>query len=221
MNVQIKTVFGEMSFDMTQENVLILINQAISYANGDRNNVAAPVTKDTELAQPRAVAHISYEHQAEDKPAHALAVKNAPQSRVETMFGNRSAWNMPAAGKGNAERPDGQEGYKGFLYVRCENCGEVKGYNGRQPQTYFQCKCGHRTELRNLRPAHVYCKCGRSFTYKTNIETDFTMNCMACGSPVDLELGAKGTAFVTIGQKFGGGVKTNDKPVSARKPYYL
>lgn len=206
MNVQIKTAFGKMFFDMTQDSALALINQATIYANGDNNNVAAPVGKAAEPARPRT-----------DDPIK----KDAPRSRAETMFGDRNKWDMPAVGKGNAERPDGQEAYKGFLYIRCEECGEVKGFNAKFPQTYFQCNCGHRTELRNLRTAHVNCKCGRSFTYKTNLEYDFTIPCLSCGSPVDLELGAKKTAFVTIGQPSSGGVQRYGKPVLPRKPYYL
>lgn len=138
--------------------------------------------------------------------APAVESKAAPRSRAESMFGARSGWNMPAAGQGNAERPDGQEAYKGFLFIRCEECGEVKGFNSKHPATYFQCNCGHRTALRGLRMAHVRCnKCGGEFNYRTNLQTDFTIDCLTCGSPVDMERGAKGTAFVPVGQKFSGG----------------
>lgn len=40
----------------------------------------------------------------------------------------------------------------------------------------------------------------------TNIsDPQFTMNCLSCGAPVDLELNSRGTAYVTIGHKSGGG----------------
>ena len=219
MKVQIKTAFGEMSFDMATDNVLALINQAISYANGDTNKVeenrprTAPVAHEIKAEEPAKIENKSFQA-PEDEP------RPQGRSRAETMFGSREGWNMPAAGKANAGRHDDQEAYKGFLYIRCENCGEVKGYNAKFPSTYHRCSCGHNTDLRDLRVAHVRCqKCGASFNYRTNLQHDFTIECITCGSPVDMELGAKGTAFVTVGQKpVGGGVQGHGKPFVFRKP---
>lgn len=52
----------------------------------------------------------------------------------------------------------------------------------------------------------------------TNIsDPQFTMNCLACGAPVDLELNSRGTAYVTIGHKSRGG--GTDRPyVFRQKP---
>lgn len=203
MNVQIKTVFGEMSFDMTQENALSLINQAISYANGDTNN--APASRPNAAAPSCTTKQEKQESTATSEagsfPLTGEDVCKQPRSRAETMFGDKSKWDMPAAEpRGNAHRDDGQEAYKGFLYIECESCGKVKGYYAKYPSTYYQCKCGHRTPLRSLRMAHVHCKCGNEFRYRTNLQNqEFTISCLSCGSPVDMELGAKGTAFVTVG----------------------
>lgn len=201
MRVKITTDFGEMSFDMPQGAALSLLDQAMKAANACETQAAWEPTP-----EPAAPAVFKKE---EDTPAPnpdtAPVEKAAPRSRAETMFGDRSKWNMPAAGKGNAERDDGQEAYKGFLYIECEKCGEVKGYHAKFPSTYHKCTCGHCQELRGLRIAHVVCKCGETFTYRTNLQRDFTIPCLRCGSPVDMELGAKGTAFVTVGQKFSGG----------------
>ena len=192
MKVKITTDFGEMAFDMPQGAALDLIDRAMRAASESEAKTAW-----TPALEPLAKAD----------PAPTPAEKAAPRSRAESMFGSREGWNMPAAGNGksNAERLDGKETYKGFLFIRCEERGEVKGFYAKYPMTYHQCGCGHRTELHDLRPAYVSCKCGETFKYMTNLEYDFTIPCKACGSPVDMEMGAKGTAFVTVGQKFFGG----------------
>lgn len=197
MKVKITTDFGEMVFDMHQSAAMELIDRAMRAATAsDAKANLAPIHKE----------HIVMND--EPAPSPAPAEKAAPRSRAESMFGSHEGWNMPAAGNsgGNAERPDDKETYKGFLFIRCKDCGEAKGFFAKYPMTYHQCACGHRTDLRDLRPAYVNCKCGETFKYMTNLEYDFTIPCKACGSPVDMEMGAKGTAFVTVGQKsFGGG----------------
>lgn len=90
-------------------------------------------------------------------------------------------------------------GYKGFLYIKCEKCGVTKGYCTSRPLHYHKCGCRHNTPLVDLATVKANCKCGESFTYKTNIvEPYFTMNCMACGNPIELELDGNGTSYVTM-----------------------
>lgn len=215
MKVKITTDFGEMAFDMPQNAALDLINRAMCAASkSEAETTWAPTLQPLTNAAPVPIPgeHIITKHEP------APAEKAAPRSRAESMFGSREGWNMPAAGndEGNAKRRDEMETYKGFLFIRCEDCGETKGFYAKYPLTYHQCGCGHRTELHDLRPAYVACKCGETFKYMTNLEYDFTIPCKACGSPVDMEMGAKGTAFVTVGQKYFGGAHDNG---DRGKPY--
>ena len=93
--------------------------------------------------------------------------------------------------------------YKGFLMVKCEGCGAVKGFRAKYETYGFRCdKCGEVTPLEGLRPMHLQCKCGRKFHYKTNLtERTITRECLACHAPVDLMLNARGTAYVTVGDR--------------------
>lgn len=51
----------------------------------------------------------------------------------------------------------------------------------------------------DLTSAHIRCKCGKSFKYRTNIEEDsITYNCLSCGAPVDLVYNKKARAYQTV-----------------------
>ena len=90
------------------------------------------------------------------------------------------------------------KGYKGFLYIKCEDCGTTKGFCTSKVLTSHRCGCRHNTPLYDLATVKADCKCGESFTYKTNIiDPRFTMNCMACGRPINLELDEYGQDYIT------------------------
>ena len=98
------------------------------------------------------------------------------------------------------DRKPAQQGYKGFLYIKCEVCGEVKGYCIKSHSSKYRCNCGHETPLSDLKPMYVNCEvCGEKFKYMTNITDEVaTMNCIHCGSPVDLEYHVKNGAYQTM-----------------------
>lgn len=119
------------------------------------------------------------------------------RSKTERMFGSKDTWNIPAGATVDKD----QGPYRGFLLIRCEECGEVKAYCAKRETYAFRCKCGHETPLEKLRPMFVKCKCGKEFRYRTNLTDEhYTHTCLDCGSPVDLELNRRGTAYVTIGE---------------------
>lgn len=212
MNVTIKTPFGELGFDMAQEHALALIQQAVNYAmepaQGTKPVEPAPVQLPrVEQRDAAMAAAVDQAAPKVEKPANP-----APWSRAEALFGDRKAWDMPAA-ETPTERPVGsdkaesREGVKGFIFAKCEECGKEKGFFSKYPLSYHRCECGHCTPMEIVKPAYVNCKCGETFKYTTNIQAEqFFIPCKACDAPVDLEIGAKGTAYVTVGEKnFRGG----------------
>lgn len=78
-----------------------------------------------------------------------------------------------------------EAGYTGFLYIRCPKCGKEKGFCAKLPLTESRCReCGEKIELKNLHVVFFTCKCGRSFSYRTNITDDmFEIVCLDCGAP--------------------------------------
>ena len=138
-------------------------------------------------------------------------------SRVERLFGRRESWpNATAAATPSQDKPKAEaeetedtgpessfsrRAVKGFLIVECESCGQTREFCSRAEITSNRChSCGHVTTLDKtyMRPAYAKCKCGREFKYQTNATGDtITINCIACGSPIDMRLNARGTAYVT------------------------
>lgn len=175
-------------------------------------------------------------------PERVLAEPEPPSepeqllSRVERLFGRRENWpnvtaaDTPPQDKPKAETEDAEDtgpeasfsrrAVKGFLIVECENCGQTREFCSRAEITSNRChSCGHVTTLDKtyIRPAYAKCKCGREFKYQTNATGDtITINCIACGSPIDMQLNGRGTAYVTL-RDAGGALK----PAFRSTPYYI
>lgn len=192
MQVTMTTPFGEMKFTMPPDKVTALMQQAIQYASGQE-----PEPQE----QPQAAAPEEIPQQPE--PPKVPQTVGRPHSRVERMFGNFKAGEQPEhdpVGKPDGAQKAGSSTYKGFLLIKCEHCGEIKGFCAKIPASRNACsKCGKITELHDLKPLHLKCKCGSEFTYHTNITDDaFDYPCLNCGSPVDLELNKRGDTYVTV-----------------------
>lgn len=119
------------------------------------------------------------------------------QARAETMFGPKETWAIPDRAEVEETTP---KTYKGFLLIRCAQCGELRGFCVKQPISSYRCAaCGGETPLHDLTSAHIRCKCGKIFKYRTNIEEDsITYNCLSCGAPVDLVYNKKARAYQTV-----------------------
>lgn len=92
-----------------------------------------------------------------------------------------------------------EDGYSGFLHIKCEKCGNVHTYCSKEKIRYSKCMCNHSTRLTGLKRAFVECKCGGTFRYFTNITDDqFEIDCYKCGSPVDMELNSRRQTFITM-----------------------
>ena len=61
---------------------------------------------------------------------------------------------------------------------------KTPGICAKTPTTYSKCECGHRTELHDLKPVFLKCKCGSVFKYKTNISEEvFDFPCLKLREP--------------------------------------
>lgn len=92
-----------------------------------------------------------------------------------------------------------KHGYTGFLLIRCEHCGEVRGFCAKKPiETYFCNHCKGKTVLRDIKLMYQECECGGSFKYRTNLTEKYVANkCLHCGRLVEMRLNGRGTTYVT------------------------
>lgn len=98
--------------------------------------------------------------------------------------------------------PIGKEndGYSGFLHIKCQHCGKEKTYCSKHGIKYHECKnCGERTELKDLVRLYTNCECGRKAAYWTNMtEKAFDVRCVDCGQPVAVMYNKKKNLYETI-----------------------
>ncbi|MCD7891578.1 MAG: type II toxin-antitoxin system PemK/MazF family toxin [Ruminococcus sp.] len=174
MQITIKTPNGDMNFDMPQDKAMDIIQKAFRYT------------------QEATVQRAERENESE-APTARTAYR--PHRRIDSLFGDFRTENNRKSEETTEERQE----YKGFLLIKCEECGKVRGFCVKTPTSEHRCECGHSTKLHDLKPAFVRCKCGGNYKYKTNITDEhFEYSCLNCGSPVDLELNNRRNTYVTI-----------------------
>jgi ribosomal protein S27E len=98
-----------------------------------------------------------------------------------------------------------QKKYQGrpsrYLCVKCEKCGDVRGFFSREAIEYNRCKvCDRKTVLTDLTPAVLKCcYCDGRTVISTNMtEHVVTITCPFCRGPVDFELDSTGTTYRTM-----------------------
>lgn len=98
------------------------------------------------------------------------------------------------------DTPSSDNSYKGFLYIKCKHCGEIKGFCAKHPLDYYKCdSCGEKTEFSEERMVkmRIDCmNCGSHFDYHTNITDDMILyDCIKCQSPIDLVFNERRNQF--------------------------
>lgn len=78
------------------------------------------------------------------------------------------------------------DGYKGFLHIRCQHCGTEKAFYTENRLKEHNCfMCGKNTELKGMKPMYVNCECGNDARYMTNMTAEtFDTKCLNCKAPV-------------------------------------
>lgn len=131
-------------------------------------------------------------HTAADRPRRKLSRsqsrrKKRAVQRLDILERAKAA--QPAESAHRAPEPPVEAKFTGFLYVRCEKCGQERGFCAKTPISSCYCReCGGKTELKNMRQVKIWCECGSAYRYHTNIQdAAFDMPCLNCEAPVALE----------------------------------
>ena len=124
--------------------------------------------------------------QKETKEVKDQRLDSAPQeTEVEKVTRHKSVIGI----KESRAPLDNQEAYKGFLRIRCEVCGDIRGFCSKKPIRQSWCSCGECTPLIDLNTIYANCSvCGHTWKYMTNnVEPMDEITCLECGAPITLE----------------------------------
>lgn len=226
MKIDIVTPYGNNRFDLDVNKVTALIQMAYKYSELGRENMleeSKPETlQDAVAAAWGVVAEKEMEKIKETQKPSEMANSDAhrvpKKSRNDSLFGE--GW-RDIISRGSEARSDYEQsvdGYKGFLYIKCPACGEIKGFCTKSDITEHRCECGNKVPLEDLKPMYVHCECGEDFKYYTNMDEDnFNYKCINCGDIVKIRLNTRKTAYVTSRKNPGGGIDIYRK-YGIRKP---
>ena len=169
MKLRLDTPIAKLTVDLPEEQVFEILGIALDYATGFSPE-EVPVVKEPPKPTPT--------------PVPVVTSAPAPEEPKKER-----KYDVPNATE-----------FKGFLYLRCDVCGKFKAFMPKSPISHYKCDCGEKTELKDVRVMKVQCKCGQKFKYLTNAKDDLiSIDCLACGSPVDLEYHERKHEYVTIG----------------------
>ena len=188
--ITIKTQYGEMTFMLPDDKVAEIITHAMKYAAKAADD-SIPVAEEKREAS---VTHAN--------PVMEPLEGETPFVQLNQMFPDSHGHNSEDNSQSRPKRPPigRSRYYRGFLLIRCEECGELRGFCARTPTDNCRCKhCGHETPLYDLRPAIIEHSCGGEYHYRTNVEdpAGFKFPCLGCGEMVTLEYDPRSDQYVT------------------------
>lgn len=197
MEITITTPYSAVTFDMAPEKVAAILREAVEAACPTTPPVVvtAPAERDADIG--KTIAQEPAQKPVPEPPKQRLVaapdfaqrVIDSAKGKKTITFkeGSRNAHLFGETAQVSAEDPL-QDGYRGFLMIKCEHCGKVRGLCAKFPTKSYHCKeCGKDTELKDLATVRFKCKCGRSFKYLTNRQEDeFEWECLDCGSSIPI-----------------------------------
>lgn len=122
------------------------------------------------------------------------------ESKAEPVVEPKKTMILPPQNHELKEEKKPFKGYYGYLYVKCEKCGNQWGLCAKNPIMEAKCNCGHATPLNGMKVMEATCHCcERYIKYRTNIQDKyFQINCHGCKAPINIEYHALKDRYVTM-----------------------
>lgn len=160
MRVSINTPIARLSVELEDQYAVAMMQAAL----------AAAVLSDVNTEEAEAEADVSYE-----EAIAAVETAEQQEQRVEAAEPDEAP----------AELPKPENGYRGFLHMKCGHCHKEKSFHIKWPLKEYRCECGKVTPLRDISVVEARCSCGWKLNCYTNQDADsFELKCVSCGEPV-------------------------------------
>lgn len=194
MEVKIETQFGMNTFQISRINFAKIMQYLFAFAEKkEEKEVIVPIGDSLKYIPGGVVLSPDAEKQIDTINGEEKEEEESMNhTRNDSLFGE--GWKNTVKNQNSGQ----EEGYRGFLHVKCQVCGKVKDYCVKETITEANCTCGEKIPLKNLKPMYVKCNCGKDFRYYTNMTDErFTCKCISCRSRVKIRMNTRGTAYVT------------------------
>lgn len=103
--------------------------------------------------------------------------------------------------KKKQDKPSGVPGpYKGFMHIKCPECGTVKNFCARKETETFYCDhCRAKVHLEDMAKVLLKCECGKVAVYYTNrYDEVFDIECVQCEAPVCVEWNRRAGRYTPV-----------------------
>lgn len=192
MKVTITTPFARLQVDLTAERAANLMEQALfaSVPDADRQDAedlvqgAVITLPDLDKKEKPPVAEVKVPT-AKKAPKVTIPEQNSPDPADPEDPVSAFIEEQNTAAEFTAEEPTPENGYRGFLHIKCDECHKERSFHMKHPIKEYRCECGHTQPLHGLSKIVAKCNCGWELKYYTNQDADaFEMTCPSCREKV-------------------------------------
>ena len=137
MEVKIISGYGENTFQMDDADTMSLLNNAMRFHNkikaigGVKDNTDTKAEKEEEINE--SITAQEFVKKMQEKP----------HSRNDSLFG--TGWKKEPEKTEEPQDMEHPDGYKGFLYIKCDKCGKEKGFCAKEKIKSYKCECRKET----------------------------------------------------------------------------
>lgn len=195
MKIKLMMEKRNLTVDLESKKAEQLFNAfALKLLGIEEGTAVAEIVSDTVLHKD----HCTAETSAIEQKLPDIVIDQRISAPIREVIRHQEAVNET---KNTWEQECFEKGYKGFMYIRCPKCGEMRGFNAKKESRSFICEeCGIVTPFEEpLKRLYLSCECGRRFTYWTNMtEEMFDIPCIDCGMPVPVIYNQKKNIYETV-----------------------
>ena len=194
MKVTITTPFARLAVEMTASDAQEMMLAALKMSEPEPTKTKDEPPKERKIVGTPPVVTLPYRPEKptvstlsvkkeDPKPAPAPTITPpvTPVAAPQSDFDFGDDMDTPVGFSAKEQTPE--EGYSGFLHIKCSHCHKEKIFHSKNHLKEYHCECGHTMPLSGLSKGVSKCDCGWKMHFFTNHDADsFETKCV-CGAP--------------------------------------